>query len=325
MQARPFSAFLSFLQSLLAVAALAACLPAAADPCYAVTVVAGAGSRANDLDNSGQVVGALRAGEACHGEVFANGLLRDFGTLGGADSRSMAINDLGQVAGNAGSAFLCGGGMRGLGGGVGPAINGHGDVAGMLHGAQNYPEDPFALYDGVMAGFGNLGGPWGAALSITDAGRVAGHLGLDALPGEPGEPYPTTAFLHADGRMRVTGDLAPGLASRATDVNDLGQVVGIAGLDGHSRALLYEDGGLVDLNTLGDPAAGWTIVEASAINEVQQIAANACRAGICQAVRQGMVSAVPEPPLLAMLAAGLALGLARGKGGLRPPARRRRG
>lgn len=37
------------------------------------------------------------------------------------------------------------------------------------------------------------------------------------------------------------------------------------------------------------------------------------------------VSAVPEPPVLALLAAGLALGLARGRGGVRRPVRRRRG
>jgi hypothetical protein len=35
--------------------------------------------------------------------------------------------------------------------------------------------------------------------------------------------------------------------------------------------------------------------------------------------------AAPEPPLLVLLGAGLALGLARGKGGLRRPVRRRPG
>ena len=38
-----------------------------------------------------------------------------------------------------------------------------------------------------------------------------------------------------------------------------------------------------------------------------------------------LVPAVPEPPLLALLAAGVALGLARGNGGVRRPVRRRPG
>jgi hypothetical protein len=37
------------------------------------------------------------------------------------------------------------------------------------------------------------------------------------------------------------------------------------------------------------------------------------------------VPAVSEPPAIALLAAGLAMGLARGKGGVRRPVRRRRG
>jgi hypothetical protein len=43
-----------------------------------------------------------------------------------------------------------------------------------------------------------------------------------------------------------------------------------------------------------------------------------------QALRLDLVSAMPEPPVFALLAAGLALGLARGKG-VRRPVRRRRG
>jgi uncharacterized protein (TIGR03382 family) len=55
------------------------------------------------------------------------------------------------------------------------------------------------------------------------------------------------------------------------------------------------------------------------------IAGQAGRDGVCQAVTPDTVSAVPGPPLAALLAAGLALGLARGRGGVRRPVRRRRG
>jgi hypothetical protein len=49
-----------FSQSLLAAAALAVPLLASADPRYAVTAVAGAGSWASDINKLGQVVGSMR-------------------------------------------------------------------------------------------------------------------------------------------------------------------------------------------------------------------------------------------------------------------------
>jgi hypothetical protein len=76
-----------------------------------------------------------------------------------------------------------------------------------------------------------------------------------------------------------------------------------------------KDGGMIDLNALIDPATGWVITDASAINGAQQIAATACRgSGLveCYAVRLDLVSAVPEPGSWAMLLFGLgAVGLRR--------------
>jgi probable HAF family extracellular repeat protein len=381
-------------QRLLAAAALAASLLSApplalADPRYAVTTVAGAGSWANDLNNAGQVVGYLQTGSASHAFVYTSGVLNDIGTLGGNDSGANAINDLGQVVGNSSTAggafsgFLYSGGvmtalnaapyMQAFGinnsgtivgsmfvttpedsyrhaytltpggtltdlgtlsygdGSVGIAINSSGVVVGaaanMFNGAPNYPEDPFIYQGGVMTGLGNLGGPWSAALSVNDLGQVVGYLGIDSLPGNPGELYPTTAFLYAGGTMNIIGGLFTDGVSIASDINNLGQVVGSArGPDGGlSHAFLYENGVLTDLNALIDPASGWTITDAAAINDVQQIAATACRAGVCQAIRLDLVSAVPEPSMFALMAGGLALCLARGRLAVRRPVRRRPG
>jgi probable HAF family extracellular repeat protein len=209
------------------------------------------------------------------------------------------------------------------------AINSSGDVVGAaantMFGAPNFPEDPFIYHNGVMTGLGNLGGPWSAATSINDHGQVVGYLGVDSLS-NPLDLDPRIAFLYENGQMHMLESLAPDWTSIARDINNLGQVVGSAdGVGDGGVAFLYENGRMIDLNTLIDPASGWTIQEAAAINDQQQIAANACRAGVCQAVRLDLVSAVPEPPVVALLAAGLALGLARGEGGFRRPVRRRRG
>jgi probable HAF family extracellular repeat protein len=319
--------------------------------------------------------------------VYTSGVLTDIGTLGGRDSGANAINDLGQVVGNADDssgvnhAFLySGGSMSALSGGssmqadginnsgtiVGSmfvttpdntyihayslsggaltdlgtlsygdgsrafAVNNHGDVVGaaanMFNGSPNLPEDPFIFTGGVMTGLGNLGGPWSGATSINDHGQVVGFLGVDALSDDPDVLSPTTAFLYANGEMTVFGGTAPGGWSRAFDINNLGQVVGaFRPTPGNLHAFLYENGEMIDLNTLIDPASGWTIAGASAINDMQQIAAMACRGDVCQAVRLDLVSAVPEPSMFGLLAAGLALGLARGRGGFRLPVRRRRG
>ena len=61
------------------------------------------------------------------------------------------------------------------------------------------------------------------------------------------------------------------------------------------------------------------------IDDMQQIAGRECRAGEREAVTLDLWAAIPEPPVVALLAAGLALGLARGSSGLRRPVRRRRG
>jgi hypothetical protein len=51
------------------------------------------------------------------------------------------------------------------------------------------------------------------------------------------------------------------------------------------KAFLWQRGKMVALDSLINPASGWHIVDARAINERQQIAGTGCRAGVCQAVR----------------------------------------
>lgn len=311
-----------------------------------IGTLGGPDSGANAINDLGQVVGNSSTAAGTYG-----GFLYSGGALTALSSApymtAFGINNSGTITGSMfvtvgedsfrhAYTLASGGALTDLGtlpygdGSTGIAINSSGVVVGaaanMFNGAPNYPEDPFIYQGGVMTGLGNLGGPWSAALSVNDLGQVVGYLGIDSLPGNPGELYPNTGFLYSGGTLSLIGSLFADGVSIATDINNLGQVVGSArGPDEVSHAFLYESGGLIDLNLLIDPASGWTITDAAAINDMQQIVGNACRGGVCQAVRLDLVSAVPEPSMFVLLAGGLALGLARGGDGFRRPARRRPG
>jgi len=365
---RVFRRFLRLLAGL----ALAAPVPAFADPLYTVIPMVGADSRAADLNNLGQVVGYMNTGGTFHAFVGNGSVLTDLGTLGGSSSTAVSINDHGQIVGdaylsgdlsyhgfivNGGSmsalpgpdnlqasaidnagrvagamsvstadgdqvhAFTyangsyadlgnlpSGDGSRALG------MNNAGDVVGaankVIGGAPNFPEDPFLYHDGKMIDLGTLdpNGIWSGATSINDRGQIVGYAGLAYDPANPADIYPQTAFLYQNGKLVDLGGLAPHWSSSAADINNLGQIVGVAGIaDGLSHGFLYRNGKMIDLNALIDPASGWTIEDAAAINDLQQIAATACRNGVCQAVRLDLVPAVPEPSMAVLLLAGLAL------------------
>lgn len=265
------------------------------------TIGAGSGNTwAYGINNAGTVVGTMSIDDPesfniTHAYTYAGGSFADLGTLPTGDSsRAFAINNAGDVVGAAASA---------------------------IQGAPNFPEDPFLYRGGVMTSLGNLGGIWSGATAINDLGQIVGFIGTAYLGGE--EIYPQSAFLYENGVLHNLGGLAPNLNSSARDINNLGQIVGSARIgDGSGHAFLYENGAMIDLNMLIDPASGWTILDAAAINELQQIAATACRGDVCQAVRLDLVPSVPEPSAYALLVAGLAFGFG---GGLRRPAGRRRG
>jgi probable HAF family extracellular repeat protein len=373
---------LSHLSKLLLVAALAAPGAAAlADPLYNVTVVAGLGSSAADINRYGDVVGRIASGGGTHAFAYTGGVFADLGTLGGLNSFANAINDHGQVVGGASTlsgeshAFLFSGGslqdLGTLGGSnsVARDINNHGTIVGSadpVSAPSSYYQQAFRYAGGSMTALGTLpGGAGSDAYAINNHGLIGGSSfegeitlpeypfhavffrggGVDPLGvsdvgnsavyglndlGQAVGGIPTSTIIHGSHAFLYSGGVVTDLGaldvfddSIATDINGLGQVVGSSAVQlsestyGYHGFLYDSATGMVDLNSLIDPATGWVITDAEGINGAQQIAATACRGGAigeCYAVRLDLVSAVPEPSSWAMLAFGLgAIGLRRAR------------
>ena len=192
------------------------------------------------INSSGHVAGfASSPGGYVHAVYFADGRIKDLGTLGGKNSYAYGVNYYGQVtgysetAGGTNHAFVTQlGGLTDLGtlGGdssIGYAINGSGLVTGNSQIAANTAIHPFLFNNGVMHNLGGLGGIAGSGLAINSAGQVVGYATLPS---------------------------------------------------GHSRAFLFSGGKLVNLNTLidpNDPLARYVmLISATGISKTGFIVAN---------------------------------------------------
>lgn len=238
-------------------------------------------SDARAINNSGTIVGtgALPDGQGgftTRAYTYAGGVVTDLGILpdnDGASSYGYGINDAGVAVG-----------------------------AVEVGGAPNRPTDPFRSSGGLMQNLGNFDGVFGAAHAVNDAGLVVGSAG--ALYLDDDNIYPEKAFLWNNGVLSALGEFKPNGNSVAFDINNAGLIVGRADAPAGTRGFVSTGVGLVALDSLIDPGAGWTITAANGINDLQQIAATACNLAGCFAVRLDLAP-VPEPTETALLGAGL--------------------
>lgn len=237
-------------------------------------------SRANAVNDSGQVVGwSNTASGASHAFLFASGVMTDLGTLGGANSQANAINNLGQVVGQTATAaglsqaFVYSNGVMNVIGIPGAAtstawgVNDSGAVVGVVQ------QQAFVYRNGVMSAVGSLGGTLGTAFAINASGQIVG-TSATAL----GDFH---AFVANGGAPQDPGTLG-GTASTAYATNDSGQIVGTATRkDGTTGATLWNTGTIHDLNALAP--AGWLLDRADGINRNGQITGDGTHNGQRQA------------------------------------------
>jgi len=282
------------------------------------TLPGGTGSYANAINSTGQIVGqAYTYGNVgTHAFLYNAGVMNDLGTLNNANCSANGINNNGVIVGTAyliGSSgysycesFLFSGSMHGIGNRFGGSlsaatgINNSGQVVGW---ASNGGASWAVLYNsGSAIDLGTLSAPYNfesVGSALNDLGQVVGssHTAGDAI---------SHAFLYESGSMHDLGILAGRTQSEASGINSNGVIVGKSWtVAGDYRAVLWDEYGIQDLNSLIPENADWILKDATGINDNGEICGFGQYGGQQRAF---LLTPIPEPSTFALLGVG-ALGL----------------
>lgn len=243
-------------------------------------------------------------GQECRGFVWSGGAMRPLGTLGGNNSFATGSNARGQIVGwaetgvhdstcispqvlqfeavmwdRARDAQV----LRPLGNdpdSAATAINNRGYAVGISGICQNAvgarSAERMAIWkDGTPSSIPTLGGSaWNTPEMINERNQV---VGFSDLPGDRnGAYFNGHAFLWpaAGGRTADLGVLPGDAVSFAYSINNRGQIVGQSCTSGcaSSRAFLYQNGTMHDLNALLDASsASYDLIFANDVNDEGQI------------------------------------------------------
>jgi probable HAF family extracellular repeat protein len=232
------------------------------------------------INNSGQIVGVLSV--VIQGASVNEGWVQGVGTIlapvNGLYPAPNAINNLGDIVGRIGTTgFVQSQGAFQIlpSNSVAYGINDQRLIVGETDTCQ--PGAPSCvnarhgfIYNPATAAvtdLGTLGGTNSRAITINNAGQVAGTSDLAGGAG-------SHAFLYQNGVMTDLGSLSGN--SVPTAINSSGQIVGSfftvnMGVPSVGRAFLYTNGVMRDLNDLIPAGSGWTLTNANGISSSGQI------------------------------------------------------
>lgn len=234
------------------------------------------------VNNAGIAVGYAEQQGKARACRFVDGKVQDLGTLG-KESRATAINNHGEIAGwaevegNVPHAVVW---RNGKLVDVSPpdalqtwvsGINDRGELVGYVNpaGPGSGIFQPFLRHEGKLALLRILPGyDYVETHGINSKGEFVG-AGIRKKSDDKG--LPAHAFLWSNGKLQDLGTLG-GVYSRAFGVNNADQVVGASFLpDRRSRAFLWQNGRMVELNRCIRSNSGWDLSEARGINNKGQI------------------------------------------------------
>ena len=131
--------------------------------------------------------------------------------------------------------------------------------------------------NGKVLNLGSLGGvAWNTPMAINNKGEV---VGFSDLSGDGSGAPNFHAFLWTKGGgIKDLGTLAGDAYSEALGINEAGQIVGVSyGVSfSTSRAFIWENGKMTDLNSLVAPSSQLYLLFANDINDHGVIAGGAC-------------------------------------------------
>ncbi|MGA7928081.1 MAG: hypothetical protein WCA20_19085 [Candidatus Sulfotelmatobacter sp.] len=221
--------------------------------------------------------------------------MQDLGTLGGTDALGALINDHGQVMGWSYTSLTQPGlcfplaigsfiwdkenGMRNIGSFGGTCtlaqdLNNRGQIVGYAFPAEQGNSRAFLWEGGSFRELGgSLGGNSTGAFVVNDAGQAAGFGYLN------GDTFFHATLWKQIGQITDLGTIGSDPCSSAKAINMTGQVVGDSISLGNcltngdaSRAFLWEDGAIFDLNALIPPGSPLYLVHPQNINDEGEIA-----------------------------------------------------
>lgn len=247
------------------------------------------GSEAYAINDSGLIVGSsYTANNASFAPVEWNATgktVTNLGTIaGGSDGTAYAINANGEIVGTAG-------------GTIDP-------TTGLLDGYA------FSYSGGKITAISGLTG-FSDAWALNNSGEIVGD---ETVGGN------LVAYIDVGGTVTSLGTLG-GETSAAYGVNSSGEVVGYADTATGSDAFLYENGAMIDLNTLLPVNSGWVLQTANGINDSGQITG----LGLYDGSEQAFVldtQTTPEPGTMALSCLGLAIAAGWYRSSSRPAAHR---
>ena len=228
----------------------------------------------------------------CSPFLWRNGVMNALPTAGGNNGQASAINNSGQVAGYAENGIAdstCPAGtenfmidlpvvwtngnakalptITGDPDGVAYGINNRGQAVGYSGTCIQATHPVVWENNNTVTKLQDLGDPGGIAYAINSHNQVVGQaVNSDGT---------ALAAIWQNHTVAALGGLLPGdVASFATSINNQGQVVGSSfdSRSNWSRGLLWQNGVMIDLNTVFPASSNLFVVSASNINESGQIA-----------------------------------------------------